>query len=90
MRTAADDVLVDGERRHGHALGEGDGRGGHATKVRTITFNPEFIESYEPGWRARKMFTLDEDDTIDERLELAPPEQDYFVCRKRSMRRAEK
>jgi len=54
---------------------------------RTITMTTELIESFEPGWRARLTFRIIDEDTFEQRLELAQPDKDYFTCQEGTLRR---
>lgn len=55
-----------------------------------FVFTTEKIESYQPGWRVRLTFTILSENEYQQELELAPPDRDYFSCRKGTLSRKTK
>ena len=52
------------------------------------SFTTTAIENFAPGWRARWSFRV-EGDTLEEMLELQPPDGEWFTCVTASLRRAD-
>ncbi len=55
-----------------------------------FVFTTEKIESFEPEWRVRLTFTILSENEYRQELELAPPDRDYFSCRKGTLSRKTK
>ena len=53
------------------------------------SFTSTAIENFAPGWRARWSYRITAAGKLEQNLELAQPQQDWFVCNRATLQRAD-